>query len=225
MSEENKKRDSVVRLGISLCLICAFSTAAMAFAFAATKDLIANVQSKRMIDSFRLILPDFDNDISRTAVTVDGVQFFTAVKAGKTVGYAAKASVPDGYAGKVEGVVGFSPDGKIVSFIITEHSETPGLGGNVAGRFERKTIFDLFSCKSCGAKPQGLPPNRVLDSFIGHSAAKSDSWKQPWRVAKDGGSVEQISGATVTSRAVTKIAWKAAETFFRSKDSLSKGAK
>ena len=68
-------------------------------------------------------------------------------------------------------------------------------------------------CCNASGKLTGLPENRILDQYAGHSAAKTDAWKQPWQLKRDGGSAEYISGATISSRAVNELAWKAASVF------------
>ena len=107
-------------------------------------------------------------------------------------------------------MISFHPDGTIRTFLVTGHSETPGLGSNVTDRVREKTLANLLR----GAKmPSGLPGNRILDQYAGHSASKTDSWKQPWKLKKDGGEAEYVSGATISSRAANELAWKAASAF------------
>ena len=98
------------------------------------------------------------------------------------------------------------PDGTIRTFIITKHGETPGLGSNAADRVRRKTLAGLIRGEKT---PPGLPPNRILDQYAGHSKSPKDQWKQPWKVKKDGGDADYVTGATISSRAVNELAWKA----------------
>ena len=75
-------------------------------------------------------------------------------------------------------------------------------------RKNEKRLSDLFS----GKKPkEGLPANPYLDQFASHSAG--DAWTTPWKIKKDGGNADYISGATLSSRAVTDLAWRAASAF------------
>ena len=145
------------------------------------------------------ILPSFDNQPSRDKITVkDGDATFTfmgAVKDGKLVALAASGS-HKGYGGPVQALIGFNLDGAIRAILITKQNETPVLGANVCARKFKKTIFNLFQ-----PRPKGLAPNRILDQFDGKIAKKGVQWK----VQKDGGDIEYVTGATVTSRAITAL--------------------
>lgn len=80
---------------------------------------------------------------------------------------------PKGFGGALTVIVGVSPDGTIAGAKVTKHAETPGLG----------------------AKAQQDP--NWITQFAGMPADGSLA------VSKDGGSVSAITGATITSRAVT----------------------
>ena len=218
----SKKSSNVFFLGIFLCLVCAIAAGVMGSAAAVTRKPIELAKIKKVAEGLRKVLPDFDNDPMKTAVKFDGVLFYTAKKGGKTVGYAAETSVGSGYGGRIDALVSFQPDGTIRSFMVTNHSETPGLGSNAADRVRKKTLAGLI--KGVPAE-SGLPPNRILDQYAGHSAAKTDSWKQPWKLKKDGGQAEYITGATISSRAVNELAWKAASVFEAHRQELAAGPK
>ena len=110
-------------------------------------------------------------------VNVDGVDY-TYYEAKNGAGYVFSGS-NKGYGGAVVSMVGISSDGKVVGVKVTEASdETPGLGAKWiaadASGNERRAQF-------VGDIPEG-------GSFA---------------VKKDGGKIEAVAGATITSRAVT----------------------
>ena len=214
----SKTSSNMFYLGLFLCLVCAAAAGIMGTAAAVTREPIRQAKIQRVSDGLRQVLPPFDNNPMDEVLNYKDMQFYTAKKDGKIVGYAVRTSVGSGYAGRIEGLVSFHPDGVIRTFIITGHGETPGLGSNAADRVREKTLAGLF--RGDTAKP-GLPPNRILDQYAGHSAVKKDAWKQPWKVKKDGGDAEYITGATISSRAVNELAWKAASAF----ETLRKGGK
>jgi len=86
-----------------------------------------------------------------------------------------------GYGSTIKVMVGVTTDYTIQKVKILEQQETPGLGTN---------------CE----KPE------FLQRFIGKKPGRNDIWNNGWflRVDKDGGDIQSISGATITSRAVTK---------------------
>ena len=197
-------------LGAFLCAVCAVAAAIMGTAAVVTSEPIANAKVKKVADGLRQVLPAFDNDPMKDAGKYGDVLFYTAKRDGKIVGYAAKTAVGSGYGGRMEALVSFQPDGTIRTILVTGHSETPGLGSNVTDRVREETLADLL--KGAGT-PAGLPGNRILDQYAGHSGAKTDSWKQPWKLKKDGGDAEYVSGATISSRAANELAWKAVSAF------------
>ena len=80
---------------------------------------------------------------------------------------------PKGFGGNVTMIVGINADGTVAGAKVTSHSETPGLG----------------------AKSQADP--NWITQYAGQAA---DGQLQ---VTKDGGTINAITGATITSRAVT----------------------
>lgn len=90
-------------------------------------------------------------------------------------GYAVEV-LSSGFGGTVDMMVGVGKDGKVLAVQIISHSETPGLGAVSAAE------------------------NAAGEAFRGQFAGMSGELA----VTKDGGQVEAITGATITSRAVVK---------------------
>ncbi len=86
---------------------------------------------------------------------------------------------PDGYTGKIKSIVGVAADGTIIGVRVLAHQETPGLGDKI----ERKK-------------------SNWIEQFKGASLALPAGGK--WAVKKDGGQFDQMTGATITPRAVVK---------------------
>ncbi|MCQ2311965.1 MAG: FMN-binding protein [Paludibacteraceae bacterium] len=83
----------------------------------------------------------------------------------------------DGFGGKMRVMVGLAADGTILGYEILEHSETPGLGDKAAVWFK-----------------DTKKPNQ---NIIGRKAGNLT-------VSKDGGEVDAITAATISSRAFLK---------------------
>ena len=96
---------------------------------------------------------------------------------GNAEGTAIKVAV-DGFGGKMVVMVGFAPDGTILGYKILEHQETPGLGDKAAWWFK-----------------QADKPNQ---NVVGRKATGQ------FQVSKDGGDVDAITAATISSRAFLK---------------------
>ena len=98
-------------------------------------------------------------------------------------------TAPNGYTDAIQLLVGINSDGSIAGVRAIAHQETPGLGDQID---TKKSSWILqFDGKSIGAPAL-----------------------EQWKVKKDGGAFDQLTGATITPRAVT-AAVKNALLFFR----------
>ena len=187
-----KESENIWVLGIFLGLLGLLSAFALALVSARTAPAIRTAKARETDAAIRKLgLPEFERRID--CGTVDGVEFRTAVKNGKPVGFIAEVSRP-GYGGAIRLLVGFDTTGKILAVSVLEHKETPGLGAEVCERKFQKTLKQLRN-----PHPEKLPANPILDQFSGRRAEGGT----PWRVTRDGGEFAYRTGATVTSRAVT----------------------
>ena len=160
---------------IKLLVIAAVITILLFLTNNTTEAKIAQNQADANVASRKEVLPDAD-DFDEKTVTVDGVEY-TYYEAKNGAGYVFSGS-NKGYGGSVVSMVGISSDGKVVGVKVTEASdETPGLGAKAAGT-------DDFG-------------NTWRGQFVGRTAGED------LQVAKDGGDIDAIAGATITSRAVT----------------------
>jgi electron transport complex protein RnfG len=105
----------------------------------------------------------------------------------KLVGRAFTVVAPDGYSGKIEIMMGVDPEGTITGIEIVSHAETPGLGAKI----EKEEKWP-----GKGSGPGGL---------VGKSLANN------LKVKKDGGEIDQITGATISPRAIVKAVKKGLE--------------
>lgn len=189
-----RETENIALLGIFLALTGLISALVLAVVSGVAAGPIKAAELRNATAALKDVLPAFDNDLSKNKVTVNGFTFYGAKKNGKLVGIAAEGTNKLGYAGNISAVIGFEMDGSIRSILITRQSETPGLGTKACERKHVKTIFNFWK-----PAPAGLAPNSFLDQFSGQ---KSGSYK----VTKDGGKIDYITGATVTSRAITALA-------------------
>ena len=99
-----------------------------------------------------------------------------AVLAGHEDGTAIETAV-DGFGGTFRVMVGFDAEGNILGYEILEHQETPGLGSHMVHWFKNA--------------------DKPGQNIIGRKAGEL-------LVSKDGGDVDAITAATITSRAFLK---------------------
>ncbi len=142
-----------------------------------TKAPREKASAEKKAASLRLAIPEFDNDpLSESYEIPAGEAILTCYpgkKGGELVGTAVETFSDKGYGGPVRVLAGFLPDGTIYDTVVLEQKETPGLGDKM-GR--SKSDFSLqFKMKD--------PASFRLF------------------VKKDGGDVDAITAATISSRA------------------------
>ena len=171
------------RLVIILTTICLVAAAVLAGVYDLTKETIAEQQRLRTLRALKSVLPPFDNEIERGAKQVvtgkdrkgrDIVTtFYVARREGRLVGTAFQVVAPDGYSGNIYILMGVDPEFKVTGIEIISHLETPGLGDKIED-----------------------PEWRA--EFKGRSLADGPRFA----VKKDGGEIDQFTGATISPRAV-----------------------
>ena len=174
---------------VALLVITAVSGGVLGLVYGMTKDAIALVDQKKNEAAIQAVLP-LEGEITYKADTLkynyEGADLtFPCNLAydanGNFLGAAVKTS-EGGFGGKIDMMVGFLADGTIKGTSVLSHSETPGLGANMTGKFK--------------------------DQFVDKNPA---SYKLT--VTKDGGDVDAITAATITSRAFSKAVDKAYKAF------------
>ena len=170
----------ILRLCYVLTLIGAICAAVMAFVDQETKAPIEKSLSAEKMDAVKVVLPASDNDLAKDAVTVRDkdremeITFYVGKKGGVPVGAAFTVVAANGYSGSIDILVGADTAGVVTGIEVLKHAETPGLGSKI-----------------------------TTPAFKGQFVGKSIKDPANWSVAKDGGPFTQITGATISSRAVT----------------------
>lgn len=162
---------------IALLLCAVVSSAALAGVYLLTKNKIAEVKTQDKIKAFKNILPAFDNNPYDDQYIVHHEEgdfvFYPAKKDKQLVGVAVDTWTKKGYAGDIRLLVGFLPNGSIYNIVVTSHKETPGLGSKM------------------------LP----TESSFATQFNQKDPSVFKLQIKKDGGDVDAITAATVSSRA------------------------
>ena len=195
-----KKESTLINMLLALFVITAVSGGVLGLVYGFTKDAIAEVDLKKNQAAIQAVLP-LEGEISYKADTLvytenGATTTFPCNLAydadGNFRGAAVKTS-EGGFGGKIDMMVGFLADGTIKGTSVLSHSETPGLGANMTGKFK--------------------------DQFVDKNPA---SFKLT--VTKDGGDVDAITAATITSRAFSKAVNKAYLAFEANKDKFAPAA-
>ncbi|MBW2276757.1 MAG: RnfABCDGE type electron transport complex subunit G [Deltaproteobacteria bacterium] len=156
-----------------------------------TEPLIAENERQFTLRSIKLAIPQtdepdpcgkfepaFDNAPDEDAVCIGEVKIYRARKGEEVIGLAVEAIGNEAYSGTILVLVGLDLDGRTTGVEVLRHAETPGLGALITECWWRQQLV--------GKRPADMT----------------------WKVRKDGGEVDQLSGATISSRsmldAVTK---------------------
>jgi electron transport complex protein RnfG len=186
----------ILRLCFVLTIIAAVSAGVLAFVDQQTEKPIAQSLREETMAAVRSVLPAFDNEPDKDTVVLaipgsDSVTFYRGRKEGEIVGVAFAVVAPNGYSGEIKIMMGLRTDGVVTGIEILKHLETPGLGAKIETALFR-------------------------DQYKG----KSISDPEVWDVMKDGGTFKQITGATISSRAVTHAVARGIESFLESRDDI-----
>ena len=163
---------------IPVVLITMFAGVALAFVNAVTTGPIEASKKAEKANALAEVMPGFENDPTTDLHTrsADGQPLVFYVGRDGTegvTGWGIESATETGYSGLLSLVFGIDDAGKVQGIRLLEMRETPGLGTK-AGDAD------------------------YLDQYLGKGLDDFD-----FRVQKDGGQVEAISGATITSRAVS----------------------
>jgi Na+-translocating ferredoxin:NAD+ oxidoreductase subunit G len=161
---------------LSLTLISLGASACLGFVYVMTKEPIERSILNKKLDAIRQVVPEFDNnpyeDMFRLPTGQgDSLDIFPAKKDGNIIAYAVNTYSKTGFSGNISLIAGFKPDGTIINIAVLEQKETPGLGAKMT----EQSFKDQFNEKN--------PSQFVL------------------KVRKDGGEVDAITAATISSRA------------------------
>lgn len=171
-----KLQSSFKNMVIVLLLITGIAAAALASVYQATKAPIAQAKALKQQEAIKAVVPEYNNDpLAEVKVyEVDGgtVKVFPAKMDGEAVGYAIETFTMNGFSGLVRVMLGVDTECTILNYSVLEHKETPGLGSKMQEWFVAKGDI------------RGM--NRSKNTLI---------------VSKDGGDVDAITAATISSRA------------------------
>lgn len=184
-----KKESTFLNMTLTLFLVTLIAGTSLGFVYEFTKTPIATVKLKQKLAAIQAVVPNFENNPNQEMYsfkTDDDIvmEFYPAKDAsGNLVGTAIKTYTNKGFSGIIWLMVGLKPDGTIIDISVLEHKETPGLGT----KMDEPTFKNQFHEKN--------PANFQL------------------KVKKDGGQVDAITAATISSRAFCDAVQRAYDVF------------
>jgi electron transport complex protein RnfG len=171
-----KRESSFKNMAMALFVITAVAGLAMAVVFSVTKEPILASQKAKINNAIKMVIPEFDTMTVSTLLPEtgkDSIRIYSLMKGSENSGYAVQTYTDMGFSGRFTLMVGFTSEGAISNIEVLEHKETPGLGTKMA--------LPLFKDQFKGIKITDLPGEQI-------------------KVKKDGGTVDAITAATISSR-------------------------
>ncbi|MGB0495381.1 MAG: electron transport complex subunit RsxG [Kangiellaceae bacterium] len=179
---------AIKKNAVILAVFAMASTATVALVYQFTKDKIAqevervmNQQLNTLVDANQynnqpnldcILIADHKEDSPHTINKI-----FRMRKNQQPIAAIFSVTATNGYSGNIDMMVAFSTNQMLLGIAVLNHSETPGLGDKIEShKSEWSRQFDNISLSN-----------------------KND---KSWRVKKDGGDFDALTGATITPRAV-----------------------
>ncbi|MCH9693676.1 MAG: electron transport complex subunit RsxG [Gammaproteobacteria bacterium] len=180
----------VWKSGVTLAVIAAVCTAMVALTWQLTADRIEKNKTEWLERSLQPALAGlfFDSGVTESMLVIpqphelpgkDAAIVYRVYAADKPVAALFVVTARDGYAGPIRLLIGIEMDGTVTGVRVLEHRETPGLGDRIeTGKSDWVLQFDGRSL---------LAPEPAR-----------------WAIKGDGGDFDQLTGASVTPRAIIK---------------------
>jgi Na+-translocating ferredoxin:NAD+ oxidoreductase subunit G len=171
-----KTESTFKNMVLSLTLIALGAAVCLGYVYQMTKAPIELSALNKKLDAIKQVVPEFNNNPDEEMFKLptgegDSLEIFPAKKDNIIVGYAINTYTKKGFSGNINLIAGFRPDGTIINISILQQKETPGLGSKMTEPFFKNQF------------------NNKNPSIF------------KLKVKKDGGQVDAISAATISSRA------------------------
>ncbi len=191
MSEADKQvtdRPTVMQNALILAAVAAICTTLVAATFNVTKARIAANEQAYLEQSLAPVLAGiaFDNDVIASALdlppphVLPGNQtavIYPLLEGSNPAGALFVVTAEDGFVGPIKLLIGVDIEGVVTGVRTLEHKETPGIGDGIDIRV-----------------------SNWIEVFYGTSLESPD--RELWAIKRDDGAFDQMTGASVTSRAV-----------------------
>lgn len=181
---------SIVKTGLTLAVIAAICTALVALTFQATRERIAANEKALLEQSLQPALAGtfYDSSVSESRLVLppphglpgnDPAVIYRVFAGSEPVAALFAVTARDGFSGPIRILIGIGVDGTITGVRILQHRETPGLGDKIESA--RSDWVFQFDGRRMG-----------------------DPIATGWAIEVDGGDFDQLTGASVTPRAIIK---------------------
>jgi electron transport complex protein RnfG len=190
---------SMLRSAWGLSLFAIITAGFIALTQVITKDRIVEQIAQARTKALLEIVPagEFDNNLLDNVFWIEAEaelglkeagEVFVALQQGQPRYFILPLIAPDGYTAPIRLIMSVDLTGTVIGLRVIEHKETPGLGDKI-----------------------DIKKSDWVRLFEGRSLANTT--ESGWAVKKDGGEFDQLTGATITPRAIVKAVYKGLQYF------------
>ncbi len=174
-----KLKSTLPNILLSLTAICFTAGIALSAVNKYTAHAIEASKAAELENAIKNVVPEFDNIPMEEQYKValpegDSLTLYPAKKDGQLVGCAVESFTKNGFSGIIRVMAGFDKDGRLFNYSVLEHNETPGLGSKMEEWFRT---------------------DKNRQNIIGREMQAG------LKVSNDGGDIDAITAATISSRA------------------------
>lgn len=198
---------------VTLVVVTGVAAVSLGFVYKLTKEPIATAKAEKQMRAIQAVVGQYDNDPLTDSyqvckgqqhqhrfrkraqckehdlsTEVETLTFYPASLQTAPTATAIQTYSDKGYGGRIELMVGIDKDGVIKNIEVVSHAETPGLGSKIRDE-------------------------EFVKQFLGRKVTAA-----PLQVKKDGGDVDAISGATISSRAFCEAVQQAINAWIQTKE-------
>jgi electron transport complex protein RnfG len=189
----------LLKLTVILTIICVVAATALALTYNLTKEPIAYQKRLKTIRAVNAVFTKYGDTAGLQLVGIPFCEDETAQKSCRTF-YQVKHNdeiigtafkvFRSGYGGPLVIMVGVDSTDTISGIQVVSHSETPGLGANIT----KETFYSQFAGVQAGASE--------------------------WKLRKNGGEIDQVSGATISSTAAMQAVYTGVRFFMQNSQNI-----
>lgn len=200
---------TILDAGKGLAVFAMVCGGLVALTFLVTEDKIIENERLALLHNLHELVPKalHDNDLYSDNISIDAptlnyrgksITVYRARNQNQPVSAIFSVIAPDGYSGAIKLLVAINIDNTVAGVRVVTHRETPGLGDAI--EIQKSNWIKIFDGKS----------------FF-------DPEFTNWKVKKDGGYFDQLTGATITPRAIVDMTKKTLSYFIDNKQSIFQG--
>lgn len=178
MAQDKKTASTLFNMIFILVTIACLSALLIGVTYRITEEPIRLAKDQKELEAIAEVAGEFNNNPFEEQMNVldknkNPITIYPARQDGTVTAIAVKSYSNKGFGGKIELIVGFAMDGSINGYKVIEQKETPGLGTKITDP-------------------------KFKDQFIELNPRRSII-----KVKQDGGEIDAVTAATISSRAVT----------------------